>query len=115
VTASLGLGLVDKGEKSRDVPILRSLANELRLHLGDRRSGYVFLSPRGGHYSKRRVQQIFKEIAGVAGIVNNVYPHLLRHTIAQYLADEGMPENLLQRFLGHESPQTTQIYYEPSR
>ena len=45
-----------------------------------------------------------KEIAAEAGIAKNVYPHLLRHTMAQYLADQGMPENLLQKFLGHEHP-----------
>lgn len=113
--ADLEVRVVDKGEKARDVPILRSLANELRLHLGERRTGYLFPSPRGGEYSKRRVQQIVKEVASEAGITKRVYPHLLRHTTAQRLADRGMPENLLQRFLGHESPETTQVYYEPSR
>lgn len=104
-----------KGDKSRDVPVLQSLLNELRLHLGGRESGYLFPSPRGGHYSARRIQQVVKEIAGEAGLAKSVYPHLLRHTMAQRLADEGMPENLLQRFLGHEHPSTTQVYYEPSR
>mgnify|MGYP006420971395 FL=1 len=104
-----------KGGKARDIPILQSLVNELRLHLGDRRTGYVFPSPRGGHYSSRRIQQIVKERAKDAEITKRVYPHLLRHTVAQRLADEGMPENLLQKFLGHENPQTTQVYYEPSR
>ena len=113
--ADLEVRVVDKGDKARDVPILRSLANELRLHLGDRRTGYLFPSPRGGEYSKRRVQQIVKEVAAEAGITKRVYPHLLRHTTAQRLADRGMPENLLQRFLGHDSPETTQVYYEPSR
>lgn len=113
--ADLEVRVVDKGDKARDVPILRSLANELRLHLGQRRTGYLFPSPRGGEYSKRRVQQIVKEVAAGAGITKRVYPHLLRHTTAQRLADRGMPENLLQRFLGHESPETTQVYYEPSR
>ncbi len=61
------------------------------------------------------LQQIVKELAAKAGINKNVYPHLLRHTIAQHLADNGMPENLLQKFLGHYSPKTTQIYYEPAR
>lgn len=56
-----------------------------------------------------------KELAAEAGIVKRVHPHLFRHTIAQYLADRGMPENLLQKFLGHESPRTTQIYYQPNR
>ncbi len=100
----------DKGGKTRDVPILQSLANELRIHLGDRRTGFVFPSPRGGPYSKRRVQQIVKELAAEAEIRKRVYPHLLRHTIAQRLADQGMVENLLQEFLGHENPQTTQVY-----
>ena len=29
--------------------------------------------------------------------------------------DQEMPENLLQRFLGHDHPATTQVYYEPAR
>lgn len=113
--ADLEIRITDKGDKTRDVPILRSLANELRLHLADRDTGYLFPSPRGGHYSARRVQQLVKEIAEEAGIAKNVYPHLLRHTMAQHLADQGMPENLLQKFLGHEHPATTQVYYEPAR
>ena len=113
--SELEIRITDKGDKTRDVPILRSLANELRLHLGGRESGYVFPSPRGGAYSARRLQQLVKETAGEAGITKNVYPHLLRHTMAQRLADEGMPENLLQKFLGHDHPASTQVYYEPAR
>ena len=113
--SELEIRITDKGDKTRDVPILRSLANELRLHLGGRESGYVFPSPRGGHYSARRLQQLVKEVAAEAGIAKNVYPHLLRHTMAQYLADQRMPENLLQKFLGHEHPASTQVYYEPAR
>ncbi len=107
--------VLDKGQKYRDIPILKSLANELKLHLGERRTGYIFPSPRGKSYSSRRIQQLVKALAEDAGILKRVYPHLLRHTIAQYLVDRGMPENLLQKFLGHESPRTTQIYYRPSR
>ncbi len=113
--SELEIRIEDKGDKTRDVPILQSLANELRLHLGGRESGYVFPSRQGGHYSSRRIQQLVKEVAAEAGIAKNVYPHLLRHTMAQYLADQGMPENLLQKFLGHEHPASTQVYYEPAR
>jgi integrase/recombinase XerD len=104
-----------KGDKPRDVPILSSLANELRLHVGDRETGWLFRSRQGGHYSRRRIQQIVKSVAEDAGIQKRVYPHLLRHTVAQRLADEGMREELLQQFLGHEAPETTQRYYEPRR
>lgn len=107
--------VIGKGDKRRAVPIRQALASELRQHLDGRESGYLFPSPRGGHYSERRVQQIVKEAAEEAGLTKRVYPHLLRHTMAQRLADRGMPENLLQRFLGHDHPSTTQVYYEPSR
>jgi integrase/recombinase XerD len=54
--------------------------------------------------------------AEAAGIEKRVYPHLLRHTArVQHLADRGMPENLLQQFIAHARPQTTQVYYEPRR
>ncbi len=66
--SELEIRITDKGDKTRDVPILRSLTNELRLHLGGRESGYVFPSPRGGHYSARRLQHLVKEIAAEAGI-----------------------------------------------
>ncbi len=56
-----------------------------------------------------------RELAEEADRIKPVHLHLLRHTIAQYLVNRGMPENLLQKFLGHESPRTTQIYYRPSR
>lgn len=111
----LEIRIVGKGEKARDVPILQGLARELRLHIGERKTGYFFPSPRGGHYSKRRIQQIVKQTAEQAGIAKRVYPHLLRHTVAQRLADAGMPPDLLQKFLGHARPETTQIYYTPAR
>jgi len=104
-----------KGDKRRDVPILDSLANELRLHLRERRTGPVFQNRQGGAYSKRRLQQIVREVARTAGIATRVYPHLLRHTVAQHLADPGMPDELLQKFLGHEKPETNHLYYRPAR
>jgi integrase/recombinase XerD len=45
-----------KGGKSRYVPILPDLAPELRTHLGDRATGYLFESNRNLPYSTRRVQ-----------------------------------------------------------
>ncbi|MFB6247487.1 MAG: tyrosine-type recombinase/integrase [Salinibacter sp.] len=104
-----------RGGKPRDVPIRSSLADELRLHVGERGTGWLFRSRQGGHYSERRIQQIVTSVAEEAGIQKRVYPHLLRHTVAQRLADEGMQDELLRQFLGHEAPETTQRYYKPKR
>ena len=102
-----------KGGKVRTVPILPELAHELRTHLGSRRAGWLFESRAAGRYSTRRVQQIVREVAGKAGIVHRVYPHLLRHTVAQHLLDRGMPIDQVRLFLGHEDIKTTQVYAEP--
>ncbi|MGE5443784.1 MAG: tyrosine-type recombinase/integrase [Ignavibacteriales bacterium] len=106
--------LIDKGKggKSRYVPILPELAQELRTHLGERQRGYLFESNRHGRYSTRRVQQIVKETASKASITKRVHPHLLRHTVATTLLERGMPLEQIQKFLGHSKIETTQIYAE---
>jgi site-specific recombinase XerD len=101
-----------KGGKSRYVPILSSLAQELRTHLGDRTMGYLFETNRHTPYSPRRIQQIIKETAADAQITKRVYPHLLRHSVASTLLERGMTLEQIQKFLGHAKLETTQIYAE---
>jgi integrase/recombinase XerD len=49
-------------------------------------------------------------VAAAAGIRKRVYPHLLRHTVAQQLLEGGMPLDQVQRFLGHDRIETTLVY-----
>jgi len=99
-----------KGGKRREVPITRSLARELKLHVGGRNTGPLFRSSHGGAYSTRRIQQIVKETAEDAGITKRVHPHLLRHTMATRLVNGGMPIEHVRKVLGHTSIDTTRIY-----
>ncbi len=101
-----------KGGKSRYVPILSELAQELRTHLGDRSTGYIFETNRHMPYSPRRIQQIVKATAEGAKIEKRVYPHLLRHSVATTLLERGMPIDQIQKFLGHSKMETTQVYAE---
>jgi integrase/recombinase XerD len=104
-----------KGQVSRYVPILPTLAQELRTHLQRRTQGYLFESNRHTRYSVRGVQDIVKESALAAGITKRVYPHLLRHSIATILLDSGeVPIDQVQKFLGHLQLSTTQIYAQTS-
>ena len=101
-----------KGGKSRYVPILPELAQELRTHLAGRKRGYLFENTRALPYSPRRIQQIVKATAESAEITKRVYPHLLRHSVATTLLERGMPLEQIQKFLGHAKIETTQIYAE---
>ena len=80
-----------KGGKSRYVPLLPELAQELRTHLGQCTVGYLFETNRATCYSPRRIQYIVKETADQAEITKRVYPHLLRHSVATTLLERGMP------------------------
>ncbi len=64
------------------------------------------------HYAS--VERLFKRYAAVAGvpIPEGIAFHHLRHTAAQQMASVGLGIEEAQRLLGHESPTTTQIYYE---
>jgi integrase/recombinase XerD len=103
-----------KGGKSRYVPILPELAQELRTHLGQHTVGYLFETNRVTCYSPRRIQYIVKETAEQAQITKRVYPHLLRHSVATTLLERGMPIEQIQKFLGHSKLETTQVYAESS-
>jgi hypothetical protein len=99
----------------RYVPILPTLADEIRTHLKGRQTGFLFESNRQTRYSTRTVQSIVTNCARTAGIKKRVYPHLLRHSIATILLDSGLvPIDQVQKFLGHLNLSTTQIYAETS-
>ena len=104
-----------KRQSCRYVPVLPTLAQELRTHLQGRRQGYLFESNRHTLYAVRTMQAVVKRCAQQAGIAKRVYPHLLRHSIATILLDSGLvPIDQVQKFLGHLQLSTTQIYAETS-
>lgn len=107
-----------KGNKTRLVPVgkmaiecLEDYLDHERPHLVGRKTGSeVFLSRRGGALSTNRIRQIVKGRARMAGVEENVYPHLLRHSFATHLLGNGADLRVIQELLGHADISTTQIY-----
>ena len=120
--ADLHLGLeppqiyiaVAKGGSDGFVPILPTLAQELRTYLSGRKTTYLFESNRRTRYSSRAVQLVIQDAAKRAGIEKSVTPHRLRASVATLLLDAGMPIDQVQKFLRHKNLATTQIYAETS-
>ena len=89
-------------------------ARPVLLHEG-RRTQALFLSNRGRELSRDRIWQIIKKRARDAGIPENVYPHIMRHSFATHLLENGADLRVIQDMLGHADLATTQIYTHVER
>ena len=98
------------GEAARAVRYYREHARALLLAVGKPDPRVVFLSRRGGKLTRERIRQIIKARASAAGLDENVFPHILRHSFATHLLENGADLRVIQDMLGHADLATTQIY-----
>ncbi len=106
---------LSKGKKDRFVKIPDSLYNDLKKFCELEKGGFLFESNRGGKLTVATIQAILKNSAKKAGIKKRVYPHLLRHSFATHLLEQGIGLKIIQKLLGHSDIKTTQIYTQISQ
>lgn len=109
-----------KGGKTRYVPLggeaakalrhYREAARPLLVREGKPLPKALFLSKLGGPLTRERIRQIIKARAQEAGIGENVFPHIMRHSFATHLLENGADLRVIQDMLGHSDLATTQIY-----
>lgn len=105
--------VVGKGNKQRMVFINEAAAAAINAYVGVRpRSSdeALFLSKRKTRLSHRQAWVIFREFAVLSGLVKHVTPHVMRHSFATHLLENGADIMTIKELLGHESLSTTQIY-----
>jgi integrase/recombinase XerD len=104
-----------KGAKTRLVPLGRVAQAVVQRWLTVRGEQGVddntlFLGTRGRRMSRGAVWAVVKKAAQDANILQNVTPHMLRHSFATHLLDNGADLRAVQEMLGHADIGTTQIY-----
>jgi integrase/recombinase XerC len=112
------LRIKGKGSKERHVPFYPSIGRLLKEYLGRERNmlldgtrnDHVFLNNRHKPLSERGIQYLLDKYARLAGLNKTVHPHMLRHSFATHLLDNGADLRIVQELLGHAHLSTTQIY-----
>ena len=109
--------VIGKGNKERIVPFYPRLGQLIDLYVSmyrneyaDEDFPYLFVSQRHSKLSPRSVQLLLKDARIKAGIPIDVHPHMLRHSFATHLLDNGADLRTVQELLGHENLSTTQLY-----
>jgi integrase/recombinase XerD len=105
--------VLGKGNKEREVYFGSRAAIWMRRYLDSRHDHDValFVTDRNPHrVSIHHIQRIFKRVATRRGLEDRVTPHVLRHTLATVLLNQGAPLAAVQSILGHQKPETTQLY-----
>jgi len=111
-----------KGGKERIVPVGGSACRAVgayleraRPRLLGRPAEFLFLTRRGGPFTRQGLWKLLRGYAATAGLAKKMSPHTLRHSFATHLLERGADLRSVQLMLGHSQITTTQIYTHVSR
>jgi len=114
--------VIGKGRKERLVPLGNSAVASIddylqhaRSKLNQRRLPQLFLNHRGGPLTRQGFWKILRGHAVKAGIGSRISPHIIRHSFATHLVENGADLRSVQMMLGHASLTTTEIYTHVAR
>lgn len=112
------LRVMGKGRKERIVPFGQYAHNALKRYMDEVRPKLMknkdhqrlFVNMRGGELTARGVRHILSEMMEDASLHSKIYPHMLRHTFATHLLNNGADLRTVQELLGHAHLASTQVY-----
>jgi integrase/recombinase XerD len=112
------INVIGKGNKERVVPVGKKAVEALNDYLSKgrpklvngRSPANVFLTKRGTPFASVTLWLRMKQRVKRAGIQKNITPHMLRHSFATHLLENGADLRVIQELLGHASISTTEVY-----
>lgn len=109
------LKIIGKGNKERYVPISEDLTNLLRSYLELRKPNedhktYFFVNKKGKKLTEKFVYVVVNKYLSLITSKQKRSPHILRHSFATHVLDNGAEISKVKKILGHSSLASTQVY-----
>ena len=108
--------VLGKGNKERIIPIQPQLRTALQEYIALKNQSiaqasiYLFVNPAGKLLNPSNIYQIVKKYLNLITTIDKKSPHVLRHTFATHLMNNGADINAVKELLGHASLAATQVY-----
>lgn len=109
--------VLGKGNKERIIPMSNKLANEIKNYLCFKKeqeiqneNGLLLVRQKGKKLASRSVYDTVKYYLSLVSTVEKQSPHILRHSFATHLTNNGADLNAVKELLGHSSLAATQVY-----
>lgn len=107
--------VLGKGNKERIIPVSKELIKELVAYIADKpvaqeKPAILFINEKGSALQPRSVYSFVKRYLSQVTTVQKKSPHILRHSFATHLMNNGADLNAVKELLGHSSLAATQVY-----
>jgi integrase/recombinase XerC len=109
--------ITGKRNKQRYIPLISILKQELKTYLTRRaeldgmiENNYLFVTEKGKKIYPRLVYRIVNRYLGMVTTSGKKSPHVLRHTFATHMLNNGADLNVIKEVLGHSNLAATQVY-----
>ncbi len=110
------LKIKGKGNKERFIPFTDELKQKIEAYISERNKAIsysadnLFVTSKGKPIYPMFVYRIVKQYISMVSTIDKRSPHVLRHTFATHLLDNGSDINAIKDLLGHSSLAATQVY-----
>jgi len=103
--------VLGKRNKERIIPLSSNVVNDLNLFIkSNKQNKYLFTNLEGNKLYNKLVYRLVNKYIGEISSVNKKSPHILRHTFATHMLNNGADINAIKELLGHANLSATQVY-----
>ena len=102
--------VLGKRNKERLIPITPYILEKIKTINNSNKSVFLFVSKKGTQISAKQVYRLVKKYLGMVTSLDKKSPHILRHTFATHMLNNGADINAVKELLGHANLSATEVY-----